>query len=138
MSISSASLVMLAGLLGLSGVALGAAAAHGGFGENLKTASVFLLMHAGPVLAVGISGRNGWLWVGSAGLMAAGAILFGGQLAAGALFGASLFPLAAPTGGWAMMLGWSGLIGAAIAQVFGRANRDVTDDLNSGTKKRQK
>jgi len=39
-------------------------------------------------------------------LMIVGTLLFAGDLVTLRFTGASLFPYAAPAGGWAMMLGW--------------------------------
>lgn len=103
-------LVGLAGLMGAAGVGLGAAASHAGFGPNLLLAATFLLLHAAPVLTIALAAPKGRIWAISAFLLAGGAVLFSGQLAVGAIFGASLFPMAAPTGGWGMILGWLAML----------------------------
>ena len=48
-------------------------------------------------------------WLGCGALLAIGAILFGGELTLSALTGHSPSPIAAPAGGWAMILGWLGV-----------------------------
>ena len=98
-------LSLLTGLLGAGGIAAAAMAAHGGYGENLKTASEFALLHA--VLAVALlRGPPSRLSMASAGIVLLGAILFCGDLALRALAARGLFPMAAPMGGFALMAGW--------------------------------
>ena len=48
-------LIALAGLSGASGVALAAWASHRSGGDLLMTAAFFLLLHAGPILAIGLA-----------------------------------------------------------------------------------
>lgn len=113
-------LLALAGLTGAAGVALAAAGAHMG-GDNLATASVFLLVHAAAAagLAAGaLTPRGGTL---AAGALLLGAALFAGDLAARAFLGARLFPMAAPAGGMILIAGWLGL---ALAAAFGRARQE--------------
>jgi uncharacterized membrane protein YgdD (TMEM256/DUF423 family) len=109
---ASQALAALAALMGAAGVALAALAAHADGGEFGKTASLFLILHAAAL--VGLSahtrlaeGARGLLIAGFA--LGAGAILFGGDLAARAFFGARLFPFAAPIGGSLMILAWLAL-----------------------------
>lgn len=106
----------LAGITGAAGVAASAAAAHVG-GPNLATAAQIMLAHAPAFL-----GLAAWLragdgradWVARAGLVLfAGVLLFSGTLALGALAGLRPFPMAAPTGGVLMILGWLGMAVAA-------------------------
>ncbi|KQV83701.1 DUF423 domain-containing protein [Rhizobium sp. Root1220] len=98
---------VLAGLLGFVGVALAAAAAHGGGDAHLvASASAMCLAHAPALLALAIGAerlRTAWL----AGLLiGVGTLLFAGDLVMLRYTGSGLFPLAAPTGGFAMMFGW--------------------------------
>jgi len=100
-------LFLFAGLFGLAGVALAALAAHGGGDAHLAaSASAMCLAHAPALLALALGAgkvRTAWL----AGLlMIVGTLLFAGDLVTLRFTGASLFPYAAPAGGWAMMLGW--------------------------------
>ena len=107
----------LAGLAGFAGVALSALAAHAPGGPNLDTAARFLLVHAAALLGVAalsgsvLSERVATL---AARAMAVGLTLFCGDLARRASAGAGLFPMAAPTGGFALMAGWLLVVVAAI------------------------
>ena len=115
-------LVAVCALAGLFGIALSAAAAHGPGGPNLETASRFLLVHA-PVVLVsvalakmdaihpGLSRIAGWTVV-------LGLILFCGDLIMRAWRGASLFPMAAPIGGFVLMAGWALIAVAALLRVW--------------------
>lgn len=98
--------LFVSGLMGLSGVALAAAASHGGDTHFLGNASTMCLAHA-PVLLVLYVGhatfRTATL---SALVLCLGTILFAGDLVARHYFGDRLFPFAAPMGGTLMMLGW--------------------------------
>lgn len=96
---------LLAGLLGAAGVGAAALAAHGGYGDNLRTASVFALVHAALILAL-VLRRSGRLATLAACVVLLGALLFCGDLAMRALAGRALAPMAAPTGGFLMMAGW--------------------------------
>lgn len=121
-------LVALAGLAGAAGVALGAIAAHRVDNPALPTAAQMLVLHAAAAIAVAANLRRTHhrpvrahaLWVVSATLMLAGAALFAGDIAMRALAGARLFPMAAPTGGSTMILGWLLVAAAAIVGLRGR------------------
>ncbi len=112
----------LACLAGLLGVAASAAGAHIPGADSLKTAAQFLLFHAPAILALVGLGAAGLvrpvLARLAAGLVAAGLCLFSGDLALRALAGHALFPMAAPTGGFALMGGW--LMGAVALLVPSR------------------
>jgi uncharacterized membrane protein YgdD (TMEM256/DUF423 family) len=105
-------LAAFAGLMGASGVALAAMAAHLPDATRLGTASSMLLFHAAATLgAVALSERH--LLQPSIGLIAAlgfvaGSALFAGDLALRQFAGHSLFPMAAPTGGTVLIA--SGLV----------------------------
>jgi uncharacterized membrane protein YgdD (TMEM256/DUF423 family) len=105
--------LLAAGLAGASGVGLSAAAAHAG-GGNLGTAATMLLVHAPAFLALGLLGASWIMRVGGAVLLL-GLLLFAGDLLSRDFLGGRLFPMAAPTGGVAMIAGW--LIVAASAFV---------------------
>lgn len=107
--------IMAGGLAGVAGVALSAAAAHAG-GVNLQTAALFLLAHAPALLAIGLAGSGRVIAVAGA-LLLIGAVLFSGDLAMRDFYGQRLFPMAAPTGGTLMMLGW---LGWAVSALRGR------------------
>ena len=115
-------LVALACLAGLLGVALSAAAAHIPGADSLKTAAQFLLFHAPAILGLTGLGRLGLarpaLARGAAGLLVLGLILFCGDLSVRAWLQHALFPMAAPTGGFALMAGW--LVGILCALVPAR------------------
>jgi len=104
MTASSRIMGLAAGLLGAAGVGAAALASHGGYGETLRTASEFALIHAALVMAV--LRAPGRLVPYAAGLVLAGAFLFCGDLGMRALAGQALMPMAAPTGGFALMAGW--------------------------------
>lgn len=105
------SLAALGGAAGLLGVAIAAAAAHGWGGTNLETAGRFLLLHAPALLALAALITGGVLSprLGRASgfVIAAGLVLFCGDLAMRAIWGIRLAPMAAPIGGTALMLGWA-------------------------------
>ena len=98
---------VFAGLFGVAGVALAALAAHGGGEAALAaSASAMCLAHAPALLglAIGIEKIKTAMLAGL--LMIVGTTLFAGDLVMLRFTGHGLFPYAAPTGGWAMMLGW--------------------------------
>lgn len=111
-------LLLVAGLMGASGVALAAAGAHAG-GQNLSTAATFLLIHAAAITAVALHGPGFWFLL-AASLLAAGACLFAGDLAVRTWGAARLFPMAAPAGGLVMIAGWLCLALAPLAASFTR------------------
>ncbi len=113
-------LILAGGLAGAAGVALSAVAAHAG-GGNVGTAAGFLLMHAPVFVAVGLFGGNSALRGGSLALLA-GLVIFAGDLLMRNYTGTRLFPMAAPTGGTTMILGW--LVIAASAFGLRRAGGD--------------
>jgi uncharacterized membrane protein YgdD (TMEM256/DUF423 family) len=108
-------LYLFAGLFGVAGVALAALAAHGGGEANLAaSASAMCLAHAPALLAMALGNarfRTAWL---AGFLMIVGTLLFAGDLVTLRFTGSSLFPYAAPTGGWAMMLGWLAVAAGAV------------------------
>ncbi|QOZ79836.1 DUF423 domain-containing protein [Bradyrhizobium sp. CCBAU 53351] len=111
-------LIGLAGLMGAAGVALAAASAHGADASRLATASAMLLFHATAILATTALLAHGLLH-GGIGLTAAfgfviGAALFAGDLSLRQYAGHALFPMAAPTGGTVMILGWLAVTLAAV------------------------
>jgi uncharacterized membrane protein YgdD (TMEM256/DUF423 family) len=99
-------ILFLAGLTGLSGVALAAAATHLGDRYLLGNASLICLSHA-PVL-LGLVAV--WTRVRTAPIAAVvlfvGILFFSGDLVARHFTNAALFPMAAPSGGVLMMAGW--------------------------------
>ncbi len=108
-------LLLLAGVLGAAGVALGAFGAHGlrqTLGEALatwQTAVLYHLLHVLAILAVGVLLRV----LGDAGtlraagwLFALGILLFSGSLYALALGGPRWLGPVTPLGGVAFIAGW--------------------------------
>jgi len=110
-----------AGLLGFSGVALGAFGAHGlkatlaatGGLENWKTAVLYQMVHAVALLVVSQQSAAGarpvgWCWI-------TGIFCFSGSLYALALGAPAkfLWPVT-PLGGLLLLAGWAGLVIAAL------------------------
>jgi uncharacterized membrane protein YgdD (TMEM256/DUF423 family) len=120
MSLPERILIVLASLSGLLGVGLSAAAAHV-TGGSLATAAQFFLFHAPALLALVALSAGGFLHVTLARLagfvLILGLALFCGDLSRRAFQGVPLLPMAAPTGGVLLMIGWV-LVGAA--GLFGR------------------
>jgi uncharacterized membrane protein YgdD (TMEM256/DUF423 family) len=100
-------ILLLSGIFGCAGVALSAAAAHaGGDTHLLASASTMCLAHAPALLALYAVFRQLRV-AGAAGvLMGVGTLLFVGDVLTVYFTGHSLFPMAAPIGGFAMMSGW--------------------------------
>lgn len=105
-------LVLAGGLAGAAGVGLSAVAAHIG-GGNVAIAASFLLAHAPALLAIGLLGREGLLLRSGGAILAAGLLVFCGDLLMRHFAGSALFPMAAPIGGTGMIVGW--LVVAATA-----------------------
>ena len=114
----NSALLVVAGLMGASGVALAAAGAHTA-AANLATAATFLLIHAVAVTAIARHG-GGALFSLAATLLACGACMFAGDLAVRAWGATRLFPMAAPAGGLGMIAGWLCLSVAALAGALTR------------------
>jgi uncharacterized membrane protein YgdD (TMEM256/DUF423 family) len=121
--------LLAAGLLGLTGVALGALGAHAlavplaerGMAHAWDTGARYHIMHA-----VALFGAAGWLRV-AAGAAArrigwaarcwtVGVVLFSGSLYALALGAPRWVGPITPLGGVALLVGWLFVIGAAVAQ----------------------
>lgn len=112
-------LIAFAGLMGAAGVVLTAASAHGKPGAGLDSAGYLLLLHAAAVIATAVAARSGLLLrplatVTMVGFIL-GASLFAADVAARAYLGHRLFPMAAPTGGTILIIGWLVLVAAALA-----------------------
>lgn len=107
-----------AGLMGAAGVALAAAAAHGGDASRLGAASNMLLFHAPAILAglALIARRVSHPLIGGvavAGLLL-GTALFSGDLTVRHYLDHALFPMAAPIGGTLLIASWIALAVAAL------------------------
>jgi uncharacterized membrane protein YgdD (TMEM256/DUF423 family) len=113
-------LVMLAGLIGASGIVLAAAGAHAAPNAGLDGAAYMLLFHAAAVLGGAALAQQGLLWRPLALLVLiawiAGAALFSGDIASRAFAGHRLFPMAAPAGGIILIAAWFALAVAALLQ----------------------
>ena len=99
-------ILFLSGLFGAAGVALAAAASHGGDTRLLGTASTMCLIHAPALVALYGVHRQVRTATLAALVIALGTLLFAGDLLARHFLGSGLFPMAAPTGGTTMILGW--------------------------------
>ena len=103
-------LVVLAAIMGADGVMLAAASAHQADASRLASASSMLLFHASAVLAaVALAERamiHARIGLAAAFGLVIGASLFAGDLTLRQYAGHGLFPMAAPTGGTLMILGW--------------------------------
>ena len=118
----AAALAVYAGLAGAAGVALAAAGAHGNGLEALTQPAQFLLMHAAAAVAIAAIAMRAGHPVGfliAAAILLLGVTLFSGDIAARTLWGTRLFPMAAPTGGTTMIVGWLVLAGAGVWELFG-------------------
>ena len=108
--------VALGALAGLLGVALSAMARHREGLLYLETTAQFLLWHAPALFGLAALLGTGLVQprIGAAAGIAlvVGLALFCGDLAARDFLSRSLFPMAAPTGGTLLMIGWL-LIGIA-------------------------
>jgi uncharacterized membrane protein YgdD (TMEM256/DUF423 family) len=111
-------LIVLAGLMGATGVVLAAAAAHQPDATRLAAASSMLLFHASGVLAtvalIERSSVHPRIGVTTAFGFVVAAALFAGDLSLRQYAGHGLFPMAAPSGGTLLILSWLGLAVAAV------------------------
>ncbi len=123
----TSALLVLAGLMGACGVGLAAAAAHGTPASGLDSAAYLLLFHATAVLAIASLARQELLWrpLGLAAMacFVAGGALFAGDVSMRAFAGERLFPMAAPTGGTLLILGWLVLTAAAVVAMAAPRDR---------------
>ena len=117
-------LLILAGMMGASGVVLAAAGAHAAPHAGLAGAAYMLLFHAAAILGGTALTQQGLLWrpLALAGLIgwAVGAVLFAGDVSVRAFIGHRLFPMAAPIGGTILIAAWLALAIAALAGAFQR------------------
>ncbi len=123
--------LFFAGLSGACGVLLGAWGAHGFSGAPaakalFDTALRWQFWHIPGLIAVSLLGRRAAgplaervLFVAGAGF-AAGTILFSGTLYMQAVTGVTPLPLAAPAGGFCLMIGWLALAVSATMRTIRR------------------
>ena len=120
----NSALLVLAGLMGACGVGLAAAAAHGTSATGLDSAAWLLLFHAAAILGAASLASQQLLWrplgLAAMGCFVAGGALFAGDIAMRAFAGQRLFPMAAPTGGTLLLIGWLVLAAAALAAMAAR------------------
>lgn len=113
-SLPRAAILLVAGLMGACGVGLAAAASHGADARLLGGASAMCLAHAPALVALHSSyGRFATAGIAAL-LLAAGTILFAGDLVARNILGQGLFPMSAPAGGMMMMAGWLAIAAGAL------------------------
>lgn len=105
--------VFLAGILGTAGVALAAAATHTGATQLLGNASAMCLAHAPVLLALYVGWERIRTAMPAALILGFGVLVFAGDLVARQFTGSGLFPMAAPIGGVAMIIGWLTVTAAA-------------------------
>ena len=103
------STLFVSGILGGGGVALAAAATHGGDTHFLGAASTMCLAHAPALLALYAGYDRIRTAPVAALLLGLGTLIFAGDLISRHFGGSSLFPLAAPTGGLGMIAGWAAI-----------------------------
>ena len=114
--------IVLAGLMGASGIILAAASAHAAPGTGLDSAAYMLLFHAVAVLGgvaliqQSVPWRPIMVFVLAGWVL--GAVLFSSDIALRALAGFRLFPMAAPTGGIILIAAWIGIAAAAIGALM--------------------
>jgi uncharacterized membrane protein YgdD (TMEM256/DUF423 family) len=114
--------ILLAGLMGASGIILAAAGAHAAPGAGLDSAAYMLLLHATTVIGGVALVHQSLLWRPLMIIVLAawvlGAVLFSSDIALRAFAGHRLFPMAAPTGGIILIGAWIGLAAAAISALI--------------------
>src|SRR5262245_51585831 len=108
-SLARRALLVIACLMGAAGVAAAARAAHGG--ALLQPAALLLMVHAAAMLALGSSVGHTPLGLIAMAGMAAGTLVFAGDMAMRTFQGTALFAMAAPVGGSMVILAW--LVAAA-------------------------
>lgn len=122
-------LALWAALIGIGGVASAAAAAHLTSAPSLNAASLILLAHAPAIIAC-LAAVRADLVLPALGrlatlLLALGATLFSADIALRAFVGTPLFPMAAPSGGVILIIGWVIMgLGAALRFFARRHPRD--------------
>ena len=105
--------LIVAGLLGASGVAAAAASSHAG-ADLLGPYALIALTHAPALLALGLFAQARILSVAML-ILALGAIVFSADLATRHFAGHGLFPMAAPIGGMLLIAGWLAVALAGLA-----------------------
>lgn len=110
-------ILFVSGLMGASGVALAAAASHGGDTLFLGSASTMCLAHAPVLLGLYLAHRHFRSATPAALVLGLGTIVFAADLVSRHYIGDRLFPFAAPVGGTLMMLGWLTVAAGAVLRI---------------------
>ncbi|MEJ0012343.1 MAG: DUF423 domain-containing protein [Bauldia sp.] len=105
--------IAVAGILGAIGIIAAAGASHAGDERILGALSLIALTQAPALLALGLLAPKQLIARIATTLIALGALIFCADLATRHFTGAALFPMSAPIGGSAMILGWALLVPAA-------------------------
>lgn len=126
--------ILIAALLGATGVALGAFGAHGlestlesnGRTDTFETASRYHMYHALALLGVAwLSSHLPGRWITWGGyLLTIGTVIFSGSLYILAIFDIGIMGAVAPIGGTSLIAGWS-MVGIAAWQMQ-QVNAQVT------------
>ncbi|MBE7732228.1 DUF423 domain-containing protein [Devosia faecipullorum] len=117
-------LLVVAGLVGAAGVAAAAGSSHMAESRNLAGIAAIGLSHGPALLALGLFGNSRML-LAAGWILAAGTLVFAGDLGLREWTGNGLFPGAAPLGGGGMMLGWAFV---ALAGFFGPNRKKINKD----------
>lgn len=97
---------VFAGLFGMCGIGLAAAASHLDDQRLLGSAALMCLVHAPALLGLIAAGNRLRFSTLSGTLLILGVLLFAGDLVKRHFTGTGLFPMSAPSGGMIMMAGW--------------------------------
>lgn len=97
---------VFAGLFGMCGIGLAAAASHMDDQRLLGGAALMCLVHAPALLGLVAAGSRLRFTALSGTLFILGVLLFAGDLVKRHFTGTGLFPMSAPSGGMIMMAGW--------------------------------
>lgn len=95
-----------AGLFGMCGIGLAAAASHMDDQRLLGSAALMCLVHAPALVGLLAAGNRLRFTTLSGVLLILGVLLFAGDLVKRHFTGTGLFPMSAPSGGMIMMAGW--------------------------------
>ena len=106
--------VLVAGLMGMAGVALAAGASHGADPRLLGGASAMCLAHAPILLILGLNIDRLRTAKLAGALLGFGTVLFAADLVTRQYTANALFPMSAPIGGMTMMAGWLAIALGAI------------------------
>lgn len=113
--------IIISGICGFTGVALGAFGAHGlrniltpDMLEIYKTGVTYHLLHSIAILAIALSGKTKFL--NSALFFLIGIILFSFSLYLYAVTGTMIFAMITPVGGISFLIGWMFLIIQAVKE----------------------